>query len=168
MNTRKPKKTRFLNPPNYLKQKVGSGGLPEKVLLQADKIMEQNNLDFSVYVKKFLDHIDVTVSQALKSEFRTHEHVLSIVYPVMQLKAHGGMFGYQLISEISANLLMFLENIHVLDDDAAEIVRVHYNTLLMLSNNDIRGLGGAEGYNLLSELQGVCDRYYKKHNIELD
>lgn len=168
MEIRQPNKTRFLNPPNYLKQKVGSGGLPEKVLLQADKIMEQNHLDFSVYIKKFLDQIDVTVKQALQSDFRTHAHVLSIVYPVMQLKAHGGMFGYQLLSEISANLLMFLENTHVLDDDAAEIVRVHYNTLLMLSNNDIRGLGGSDGYNLLSELQDVCNRYYKKHNIELD
>ena len=155
----------FITPPNRLKQKVGSGGLPAEVLQKADALIANNNFDFRPLGLEYLEAIEATLERSLKSRFRTHDHVIALTNPVMLLKAHGGMFGYPLVSEISYTALRFLENIHVLDDDAIEIVQAHYDILESLFENNIRGLGGDEGYKLVTELANACNRYYRKHNI---
>mgnify|MGYP001085751578 CR=1 FL=1 len=158
----------YINAPNYLKQKVGSGGIPPKLIEDAQKVIENNEVDFTPYTQNFLDFISATIDKALKSKFRTHDHVTEMIYPVMQLKAHGGMFRQPLISEIAASALSFLENIYVLDDDALDVIKAHYNALKPILENRIRGLGGKEGQILVKELHNVCQRYYTKYDISPD
>ncbi|MCB9980689.1 MAG: hypothetical protein H6863_06100 [Rhodospirillales bacterium] len=158
----------YIKPPNYLKQKVGNGGLPESILIAAQELIENTEIDFSPYVKNFLNLIDATIEKTVQSSFRTHDHVTALIYPVMQLKAHGGMFRQPLISEIAANALYFLENIYVLDDDAIEVLRAHQKALIPITNNRLIGYGGTSGKNLVKELHKLCERYYKKHNITLN
>ena len=161
-----PKDPKLITPPNFLKQKVGSGGLPEEVLNKAQHIIEQSGDDFAPYAKRFIEFIKKIMDETKGSEFRTHDHVTTMIYPVMQLKAHGGMFGQPLISEISSSALNFLENIHVLDDDAIDVLKAHYDALQPVTENKVYGLGGKAGALLIKELNSVCDRYYKKHDIK--
>ena len=160
-----PEKPKYIKPPNFLKQKVGSGGLPKEIIEDAQVAIEENNDDFKPYAKTFLEFIDTMLDKAHNSNFRTHDQVTNMIYPVMQIKAHGGMFGQPLMSEISASALSFLETIYVLDDDALNVLKVHYNALRPVSENNIHGLGGEAGQNLIKELHNACDRYYKKHKI---
>jgi hypothetical protein len=156
---------RYIKPPNYLKQKVGTGGLPKEVLDRADNLVANNDIDFSIHTKTLLDLIKAIIEKALESDFRTHDHVTTMIYPVMQLKAHGGMFGQPLISEISASALSFLENIYVLDNDAIRVLQAHQNALQPILESRIYGLGGPAGKKLVDELRSLCTRYYKKHKI---
>lgn len=158
--------SKYITPPNFLKQKVGSGGLPPSILNNAQKEIEENTIDFSNHTQSFLDHIQSTIEKAQNSEFRTHDHVKTIIYPVMQLKAHCGMFGQPLVSEIAGSALSFLENIYVLDDDAITVLQAHYNAIKPILENRIQGLGGAAGHTLVQELRDVCYRYYNKYSIE--
>lgn len=158
----------YIRPPNYLKQKAGSGGIPPELIEKAQVLIEENEIDFTPYTKNFLEFIHTTIEKAIKSKFRTHDHVTTMIYPVMQLKAHGGMFGQPLISEISASALSFLENIYVLDNDAIEVLKAHYDALEPISENRVFGLGGAAGKKLVKELNDVCRRYYKKYDITPD
>lgn len=159
-------KTRFITPPNYLKQKVGSGGLSVEIIAKAEQMIANHNIDFAPHAETFLQSIQATMERVKTSKFRTHDHVITMIHPVMQLKANGGMFGYPLITEVAQSALSFLENIHVLDDDAINIIHAHHNTLQSIMNSKIRGLAGETGFQLVKELTGVCNRYYKKHGIE--
>lgn len=159
---------KYITPPNFLKQKVGSGGLSDEIIQKAQKTIEQSNDEFKPYAKNFIEFIETMINQAYESNFRTHDQLSNMIYPIMQLKAHGGMFGQPLMSEISASALTFLETIYVLDDDALDVLKVHYNALYPVSENKIHGLGGAAGERLIAELYKACDRYYKKHGIEPD
>ncbi len=156
---------KYIMPPNFLKQKVGSGGLPPEIIAKAQQAIDDSKENFHPYAKTFIEFIDTMIDQSMNSDFRTHDQVTKMIYPIMQLKAHGGMFGQPLMSEISASALSFLENIYVLDDDAIDVLKVHYNALRPVSENKIYGLGGNAGQKLLTELYSACDRYYKKHGI---
>ena len=161
----KSQDAKYITPPNYLKQKVGSGGIPVELIEKAQKKIDNNEVDFTPYTKNFLEFIHNIIEMASTSKFRTHDHVTKMIYPVMQLKAHGGMFGQPLISEISASALSFLENIYVMDDDAIHVLKAHYDALEPISENRIYGLGGAAGEALVEELHHVCERYYNKYSI---
>lgn len=82
----------------------------------------------------------------------------------MQLKANGGMFQYQLISEIAALALHFLENVETVNDDALQVVDVHAKTIHIIIANDLKGDGGKEGYALVKELEKACKRFFGKYN----
>ncbi len=159
---------KYITPPNFLKQKVGTGGLPPDMIAKAQKMIDNSAEDFSSYTKSYVKNINSDIEKTINSQFRTHEQVTNMIYPVVQLKAHGAMFNQHLISEIAASALSFLESIHVLDDDAINVIRVHYDALLPISQNRIYGFGGAAGDVLIKELHHVCDRYYKKHDITPD
>ena len=157
---------KFINPPNFLKQKVGSGGLPKSIILQAEDVIANHDIDFAPFAKKYVDIIKEAMNEIKQTDIRTHDHVALLIYPVMQLKANGGMFGYHLITDVAQSALGFLETIYVLENDAFDILQAHLDTLNTIINNKIRGVAGEEGYSLIEELNKVCARYYKKHDID--
>lgn len=81
----------------------------------------------------------------------------------MQLKANGGMFHYQLISDVADICLQFVESIKEYDAEVLEIIEAYENTIDVILENKLRGDGGPEGYELVMELHKACKRYFKKH-----
>ena len=86
---------RFIKPPNKLKQKVGTGGIDEKLLDKAQHYIEKADLDFVPYAQKFLKELSDYAREARKSNDNHKEAKNKLIGPVMQLKANGGMFKYQ-------------------------------------------------------------------------
>jgi hypothetical protein len=159
------RKARFIHPPNILREKVGYGGIEPERLEKAEVFLVENPIDFRPYAREFLGQIDAVIAE-LEANIIDRERALSAIRrPVMELKAHGAMFNYRLISDIADIVLNFIENIHEMNDDAFDILDVHHKSLDVIVSNELVGNGGMVGKSLADELFFACERYYKKHGV---
>lgn len=158
------KKVRFIRPPNTLKEKAGSGGVPESLIRQAQTVIEKFESDFRPEAESLI--------KALAAALKDAEAAVSggqafnrdvLVAPVMQLKAGGGMFKYELISDVADICLQFMENVAEYNADTFDVIKIHKATIQTILGNNLRGNGGPEGYALVQELHKACMRYFKRH-----
>ena len=157
------KKVRFIKPPNILKQKVGFGGIPETRLIKSQEVIDSVQVDFVPYANDFLNALTTQIKEAKKDGANFDEIKDSMIRPVMQLKASGGMFHYQLISDIADIALQFLEAIEDINKDSLDVISAHEKTMRVIINNKLEGNGGKEGDALIKELDQACKRYFAKH-----
>ncbi len=159
------KKPRFIKPPNKLKMKVGVGGIDEKLLEKAQVFIQKTEFDFKPVATQLLKAMSDSLKavQAADNEGEKKSRVETLANAIMQLKANGGMFRYQLISEIAALALHFLENASPLNPDAVQVIHVHEKTIEIILANNLKGDGGKEGYALVKELENACSRYFNKY-----
>lgn len=162
----KKHKVRFIKPPNILKQKVGSGGIDESLLERGQQAIAKADFDFAPYAEQFLKQLADFAKQARKAGNNDNFKVAKekMIGPVMQLKANGGMFQYQLVSDVADIALQFLEAVDAANDDAFEVIQAHENTIKVIIKNKLKGDGGREGYALIKELDQACQRYFTKYN----
>ena len=159
------KKPRFITPPNKLKAKIGSGGIAEALLDKSQDFIENTAIDFIPYAKNFLNEFAKT-SKAAVNNTEDPEAKDKIIEPIMQLKANGGMFKYQLVSDVADIALQFLETIPEINNDAYAVLIAHEKTIEVIINSKLTGDGGREGYALVKELDQACKRYFSKHPDE--
>ena len=158
------KKVKFINPPNHLKMKVGGGGIPEERIKQAQQLMDTYEVDFRPEAQKLVKNLTKATQAALQNTGSTTEiNRDHMVFPIMQLKANGGMFKYQLLTDVADICLQFMESVTDYNKEAIDIIKAHENTIQIILKNDLRGDGGAEGYALIQELHQACKRYFKKY-----
>lgn len=159
------RKAEFIKPPNNLKAKVGSGGLSEEILDKAQKLLENNTIDFQPLGELYLESLMKGIEKAKGQEIqRDLEYYISnMLYPAMQLKANGGMFHYPLITRIADKLVQFLEVIDNLDIEVIEIILAFHTTIRAVLLGKITGNGGQHGQELLDALNGACMRYFEKN-----
>lgn len=156
---KKLRKAAIMVPQNFLKKKVGSGGIDEAVLLKAQTAIENNTIDFKPIGMALLDLLEESIKNADVS--LGEPAIEAIIYPAMQLKAQGTMFHYALVTDISNILVNFLETVEAADKDVLEVVIGHKKALYAVLNGSMQGDGGALGRALHEELMGACNRYYK-------
>ncbi len=148
---------------NYkLQQKVGSGPLDEKAVMECQKVIETNEVDFGPIGVAILDKLAAALERAKDPSVTMQEIKTILTAPIMELKANAGIFGYALIGNLANIMLSFLEAILVLDNDAIEIVKAHHKSLHMILVRGMKGDGGEAGKHLEQELRQACDRYYHK------
>lgn len=162
------KKPRFIKPPNILKQKMGSGGIDEKVLAKSQEYLETIAVDFVPIAEGFLREFSLRLKEARESDAPFAAAREKIVMPVMQLKANGGMFRFQLVSEVADIALQFLEAIDEtkVNDDTFEVLKAHENTIKIIISNNLKGNGGKEGLALVRELDHACKRYFSRYKTK--
>lgn len=166
-NQKPRRKAEFINPPNLIKAKVGSGGLSEDILEKAQRLLENNTVDFLPLGEMYL----ATLMKGIDTAKNAHpdddgEHIISLMlYPAMQLKANGGMFHYQLVTHIADKLIQFLEVITHADIESIEIVMAFHTTIRAVILGRITGDGGRHGAELLSALNEACMRYFEKKGL---
>ncbi|MCK5284079.1 MAG: hypothetical protein KAJ86_00685 [Alphaproteobacteria bacterium] len=156
-------KVRFINPPNTLKIKVGTGGLNDATIKRSQSYINDVKVDFAPYAKQYLEELEKQSALLQKGAQNNAELKEKIIAPIMQLKAHGGMFKYQLLSDVADIALQFLEAINEINDDASNILNAHKNTMKIIVKNNLTGNGGSEGGKLIRELDKACKRYFLKH-----
>jgi hypothetical protein len=162
--TPKKNKAEMIDVPNTLKQKVGSGGIDPKKLARAEKVIAENNVDFSSAATLILERLAGRMRAVEDGRTKGRAAVESLAGSVMELKAGGGMFRYPLVSEIAGGALNFLETLQDVDKEALEVMEAHFNTLQTLIIKKVH-IGGEspEGKALADELRGAIARYVKKH-----
>ncbi|MCD8498000.1 MAG: hypothetical protein LRZ85_07965 [Alphaproteobacteria bacterium] len=157
-------KARFINPPNRIKQKAGSGGISDTLIERAQFHIETSDFDYTPEAEIHIKALSDIIAGLKKG--KTTGPVDPLINPVMQLKASGGMFHYQLVSDVADIALNFLESLKTLNDAALDVVQAHLHTIRIIMNNKLKGDGGKEGFALIQELDKACQRYYAKYDPE--
>lgn len=152
----------LLTPPNRLKEKVGSGGIDEAVLVKAQELLENNTVDFRPIALMLVDVLHETIADAKSGALKGEDAINAMLYPAMQMKAQGAMFHYPLISEICNILVNFLETVPDIDKDVIDIVVHHKFAINAVLGSQIKGDGGKLGRELRDALVDACARYYKR------
>lgn len=160
------KKAQFITPPNRLKMKAGNGGLPQQVIEEAQKTMDAFEVDFGPDASRLIVKLSEARKHVLKTVNQNQPYDKDdIINPVMQLKANGGQFKYQLISDVADICLQFLETLEDYNPEALDVVKAHETTIEIIINSNLRGSGGKEGSKLVEELHNACARYFKKYKF---
>jgi len=161
------RKAEFISPPNYLKEKVGSGGLSEDILDKAQALLENNTVDFQPLAEMYLEGLMKGIEHTKNANAEDDQEFLisTMLYPAMQLKANGGMFHYALVTSIADRLIQFLEVIETPDIASIEIVLAFHTTMRAVIHGNIKGDGGEHGQELLKALNSACIRYFEKSTV---
>jgi len=162
--TDKQQDVRYIKPPNLFKQKVGSGGIPQDRLEKGQTLINTTKTDIKPYAEKFLLQFSTAMETADTKDFRDIKD--DIAMPIMQIKANGGMFQYQLLSDVAAIALNFLESVSDFNRDVEKVLTAHQNTIQVILTNEMKGAGGKEGDILIMELNKACKRYFDKHPMD--
>lgn len=160
------RRAEILYPPNTLKAKVGHGGIDEKLILKAQKIIEETKVDFLPIGQRYLSSLQEGIRTTRTNRGKMDEEglIATMLYPAMQLKANGGMFGYPLVTAVAARLIRFLEHIHDCNEDALEVVSAYTDALsaiLLMGEGNKQVVDHAS--DLHSALDEACVRYFEKH-----
>lgn len=163
--SKQAQKPRFIKPPNRLKAKVGLGGIDEQLLDKAQTYIKTVEINFKPTAKQLLDDAIDNFKVLSNAKTQNEKNVANdnLANSIMQIKANGGMFGYQLMGEIAANALHFIENCGNINTDALNLIDVHTKAMQLILANNLKGDGGQEGFALVKELEKACHRYYKKY-----
>ena len=165
-NQSRKRRAEFITPPNFIKQKVGNGGLSEEILEKAEALLADNAVDFTPLAEIYLNNLmeGIRLTQAPSPDHGHNEEYLitTLLYPTIQLRSNGTMFHYPLISAMADKLIQFLEVIESADEKAIEIVIAFHTTIKLVTQARIQGEGGAKGRSLLKALDAACERYFEK------
>ncbi len=157
------KKAKIIKVENVLIKKTGYGEISEAQIARSEKIITNNNVDFKQVALPILAKLRLVINHAKShpAELETINHEL--IDPVMELKANGPMFKFDLVGQLASVMLSFLEHIKQFNEDALEIIDAHEKTLTLIVAKEIKGDGGQMGKQLLIELESACSRYYRKN-----
>ena len=145
-----------------LQEKAGSGDIDPKLIKNADKFLEENTEDFIPLAQELLQKLGDTLTRVKKERDYSAQSLASLGDAVMQIKANGKMFKYDLVSSLASITLDFLESVEALDDDVIALVDIQMISLKAIISRKIKGAGGLDGHSLKTELEDACQRYYKK------
>lgn len=164
------RRAEFIKPPNVIKAKVGTGGLADEILDRAQRLLENNTVDFLPLAEIYLKSLQEGIETAKHAEANAdQEYVIStMIYPAMQLKANGGMFHYPLVTALADKLIQFLEVIEEADLGAIEIVLAFQTAIRAVVLGRITGTGGLQGVELQTALEHACTRYFDKNPNNID
>jgi hypothetical protein len=154
---------RIVTPLNVLKQKIGSGGIDAATLAKAEQVLENNTIDFKPIAKELLAELDASIESARKNQkMKDEAYIEAIIYPAAQFLALGTLFHYPLISDISDNLINFLETVvPPPTQETLEIVIAHRMAIFAALHNNMMGRNPPQGAELKRQLTDACQRYYK-------
>ena len=153
-------------PTKSLKEKAGDGGIPKHLLDDAQYHIRDNDIDFRPMATKHLKIIDdnFQIMKSSTDDSKKQENFKVIVENIMQIKAHGGMFNYDVMSQIAAITLHILENAKEINEDLFQLIEVHNNSIKLVIARNIKGNGGEQGQAIVNELEKATLRYSKKYS----
>ena len=157
------KKAKFIKVENKIQKKAGFGEIPEVAVSRSESIIFNNTVDFKEVATPILHNLRETIQQAKENPEKIDILRQELIKPIMELKANGAMFKYDLIGSLASIMLSFLEHINELNKDALDIIEAHEKTLTLIVAKSIKGDGGALGKQVIDELESACGRYYRKN-----
>lgn len=157
------KKAKFIKVENKIQKKAGFGEIADVSVSRSENIILNNNVDFKEIATPVLSNLRATIKLARDNPEKIDILRQDLIKPIMELKANGAMFKYELIGALASVMLSFLEHINQLNKDALEIIEAHEKTLTLIVVKGIKGDGGLMGKQVIEELESACGRYYRKN-----
>jgi hypothetical protein len=150
-----------------LQSRIGTGSIEEHRVQQAQKVINENKVEFAPIAKPHLDELNRLIVETSKSRGdKSDKDVLqALMTPIMNIKANAATFNYPLISGLTGIVLTFLEDVKRYDKKVLQIVDLLYKTILLALARKMTGDGGAQGKALQIAFHELCQKFVKKLNI---
>lgn len=142
-----------------LQGKVGIGVIDEKKIGAAQRLMDNNKVDFGPLARPDLDRLQKAIDAAREGMSDSAAAMQSLKIPIMNLKANAGSFNYGFVSQLTGMVLLFLEDIDKPDKKIIQIVDILHKTILLALAYQMSGDGGNNGQMLLKTFEEVCRKY---------
>lgn len=142
-----------------LQSRVGTGAIDEAKISAAQKVMDENQVDFAPLAKPELDKLQKAIDAAQKDMEDTAAVMNAIKTPIMNIKANAGAFNYGFVSQLTSAVLLFLESIEKPDRKVLQIVDITHKTILLALAYQMKGDGGENGKVLLKTFEQMIEKY---------
>lgn len=142
-----------INPPNLLKQKVGSGGLDANSIKKAEKVFDSLRGEFEEIAKGDVAKLALAAAALLgnPNDIKKRQEVYMLSH---ELRGQGGSYGYPLVTRFGDQLCRYLDATDMLDAKTLIIVKAAADAIAVVINNKVSGDGGETGRQLV----GMLDR----------
>ena len=148
-------------PPHTIKDKVGSGGIDPARIEKADSLIEEKTQNFSEIADIYIPMLEENINKAGTKELNDTQAFEMILHPAVQLKSHGSMYHFPLVTEVGGMLINFLEVIKELDKNALEVTGAYAIALKAITTQQIKQKDDPQGRQLVKALQDASVRYFK-------
>lgn len=161
---KKRRSAEFIQVPNNVKKKVGSGGLDRHIIEAAQKIIERNDYDFIPQAQRYLSALreGMYLINTQRDRFEIDGLLATLAQPAIQLRSNGAMFSYPLISKIADLMIRFIETLEALDNNAIDVLNGFVTALNAVIVSEMQGEISEDGKQLYRALEDACARYFQK------
>jgi len=142
-----------------LQKKIGTGTLDMRTVDRAQKVIENNKVDFAPIAAPQLDLLQKAVLKIQAGQLTGFAALEGIMEPIMNLKANAALFNYPFISILTGMVLDFLETVKTPDSEILKIVDNLQKTVAIVVAKQIKTADSPLGAQLLAEFTSVCKRY---------
>ena len=148
---------------NVIRSKIGPvATIDEKKVLRAQRKIDNPDVDFKPYAMEYIVAIENICAELKTMDYGREAEYNRTTIPISQLKGQAAMFGNQLVSDVSAKILRFLEHYKRLDNDVIDIIDAYCRTIRASYDNYITDLDDTNGQRLVEELGSALKRYTAK------
>ncbi|MBC8337687.1 MAG: Hpt domain-containing protein [Alphaproteobacteria bacterium] len=154
-------KLEIINPPNALKQKVGTGGpgaVDLEALERAEQVIAGMTDSYLEWVVEDLKKIEAAYNALASASGDGREEMQAVFQVAHDIKGQGGSFGYDMMTAIGNELCRFIEKSKKSGPGEIEAIKLHVDSMKLVIAEDIQGNGGKQGEQMLAGLQKVCDK----------
>lgn len=151
----------FVTPPNYLKMKVGAGGIDKEAIKEAEiAIQVLGHKMYAKWADDDLGRMRASFDELKQTSLDDPNNIKTMLRICWDMKGLGGTFGYPLVTTITHYLSNYLE--HCLNSAdttiSASVVSPHIDALYVVLSQKISGDGGAIGRELVNGLEKLVVR----------
>ncbi len=145
----------FITPPDDLKRKAKTSlSFDENTLKKAEHAVARFLDQHRDWCENELDGFKNFI-ETLDDHERLNEAEMEVLFKFADsLRNNGGMFGYDLLTEIGKSLCWYLADRNV-DSAAMLVIRLHIDGMGVVLSNDLKGEGGLIGKSLMDDLRAV-------------
>ena len=154
-------KLEVINPPNTLKQKVGTGGpgaVDLEALERAEEVIIGMTDSYLNWVAEDLGKMDEAYAKLVAATGDRKEEINGVFQISHDIKGQGGSFGYDLMTALGNELCRLIEKIDKAGPGEIEAIKLHIDSMKLVIGEDMKGTGGKTGEKMLAGLQQVCDK----------
>jgi hypothetical protein len=150
-----------LENPNRIRQKVRviPGGDVADLMARIERAMLRLSDEFMHIYAADVERIDMHIGVALGDPNARQAAVRTIRESLHDLRGQAGTFGYELATQISDSACKFIDTTDSFGETELAVLSMHIEALKVVSQNNLKGDGGAMGSELLSGLDAVIKRH---------
>lgn len=154
----------YIKPKNHLAQKAGKGGIDDKTLKLANKIIEDYTCDFMPQAyEELLTFKNLVQTYVVSQPSLTTDVKHTLFTPIMTIKANAGLFNYKMLYEITDTILYIIDYINDLNSDAQSLLELNIKIVNhILERPASKTLDDFET-GLLNEIDDAIQRYKNKY-----
>lgn len=148
-----------------LRARIGPNAtITEAQIEKAQMAIDDSHVDFKPYALSYVSKIEQAVGMIRAESYAREDDYNLIINPLIQIKGQAGMFGNQLISEVSAMVLKFLEHYQKLDNDMLAFLDIYCQSVRMSYDRQLTRIDSPGGRVLINELSIAMERYRQRFN----